>query len=118
MTESAQDCTQDEIERLRQALEAETERRIQVQGKVDRARAEFEEFVSMAAHWAHRYGSVSGGVGGRPFDFHGCFQPGRSLILAVLCARLLPLAVVIFRRLSLPAPTFATLVFLFHRECR
>jgi light-regulated signal transduction histidine kinase (bacteriophytochrome) len=50
MTESAQDCTQDEIERLRQALEAETERHIQVQGQVDRARAEFEEFVSMAAH--------------------------------------------------------------------
>jgi len=50
MAGSAQDGTQEEIERLRQALEAETERRIQVQGKVDRARAEFEEFVSMAAH--------------------------------------------------------------------
>jgi light-regulated signal transduction histidine kinase (bacteriophytochrome) len=50
MAESAQVCIQDEIERLRQALEAETERLIQVQGQVDRARAEFEEFVSMAAH--------------------------------------------------------------------
>jgi len=50
MADSAQDRTQDEIECLRQALEAETERRIQVQGKVDRARSEFEEFVSMAAH--------------------------------------------------------------------
>jgi light-regulated signal transduction histidine kinase (bacteriophytochrome) len=50
MANSAQDCAQDEIARLRQALEAETERSIQIQGKVDRASAEFEEFVSMAAH--------------------------------------------------------------------
>jgi chemotaxis family two-component system sensor kinase Cph1 len=50
MANSAQDCTHDEIERLRQALEAETERCIQVQGRLDRANAEFEEFVSMAAH--------------------------------------------------------------------
>ena len=50
MADSAKDSTPDEIERLRHALDAETERCIQVQGRLDRAGAEFEEFVSMAAH--------------------------------------------------------------------
>ena len=50
MEQVTQDCTQDEIERLRQALDAETRRCIQVQGQLDRAGTEFEEFVSMAAH--------------------------------------------------------------------
>jgi len=40
----------DEIERLRKALDAETQARLDVQRKLDRANAEFEEFVSMAAH--------------------------------------------------------------------
>jgi len=39
-----------EIERLRQALDAETQRCLDVQRQADRATAEFEEFVSMAAH--------------------------------------------------------------------
>jgi len=50
MASSAQDSTPDEIERLRQALDAESQRCIEVQGRLDRASAEFEEFVSMAAH--------------------------------------------------------------------
>ena len=40
----------DEIERLRQALDAETLRSLEVQRQLDHASAEFEEFVSMAAH--------------------------------------------------------------------
>jgi light-regulated signal transduction histidine kinase (bacteriophytochrome) len=40
----------EETERLRVALEAETQMRLEVQGQLDRANAEFEEFVSMAAH--------------------------------------------------------------------
>jgi light-regulated signal transduction histidine kinase (bacteriophytochrome) len=39
-----------EIERLRQALDAETRARVEVQRQLDRASAEFEEFVAMAAH--------------------------------------------------------------------
>jgi light-regulated signal transduction histidine kinase (bacteriophytochrome) len=42
--------TADEIERLRQALDAETLRSLEVQRQLDHASAEFEEFVSMAAH--------------------------------------------------------------------
>jgi light-regulated signal transduction histidine kinase (bacteriophytochrome) len=41
---------ENEIERLRQALEAETETRLDVERKLERANAEFEHFVSMAAH--------------------------------------------------------------------
>jgi light-regulated signal transduction histidine kinase (bacteriophytochrome) len=41
---------QNEIERLRQALDAETRARLEVRRQLDRAHAEFEEFVSMAAH--------------------------------------------------------------------
>jgi light-regulated signal transduction histidine kinase (bacteriophytochrome) len=50
MGSSDQDRTEDEIERLRQALDAETGRCLEVQRQLDRAGAEFEEFVSMAAH--------------------------------------------------------------------
>jgi len=42
--------TEDEIERLRRALEAETRAALAVQRQLDRANAEFEEFVSVAAH--------------------------------------------------------------------
>lgn len=41
---------EDEVERLRQALEAETEQRLDIERRLDRANADFEEFVSMAAH--------------------------------------------------------------------
>ncbi len=41
---------EDEIEHLSKALEAETRRCLDVQRRLDRANAEFEEFVSMAAH--------------------------------------------------------------------
>jgi light-regulated signal transduction histidine kinase (bacteriophytochrome) len=41
---------EDEIERLRKALDAETQRCADVRGQLDRANAEFEEFVSMTAH--------------------------------------------------------------------
>jgi light-regulated signal transduction histidine kinase (bacteriophytochrome) len=44
------DRTAEEIERLRQALDAETGRRFELQRQLDRANADFEEFVSMAAH--------------------------------------------------------------------
>ena len=41
---------QDEIERLREELDAETRRCLAVEARLDQANAEFEEFVSMAAH--------------------------------------------------------------------
>ncbi|MGB9455843.1 MAG: ATP-binding protein [Bryobacteraceae bacterium] len=41
---------EDEVERLRKALDASAQAGIEVQRKLDRANAEFEEFVSMAAH--------------------------------------------------------------------
>jgi len=50
MGTSDQNRTEDEVERLRQALDAETLRCLGVQRQLDRANAEFEEFVSMAAH--------------------------------------------------------------------
>jgi light-regulated signal transduction histidine kinase (bacteriophytochrome) len=50
MGNSDQNRTEDEIERLRQALDAETRRCLEVRRQLDRASAEFEEFVSMAAH--------------------------------------------------------------------
>jgi light-regulated signal transduction histidine kinase (bacteriophytochrome) len=50
MGNSDQNRTEDEIERLRKALDAETRRCLQVQRQLDRANADFEEFVSMAAH--------------------------------------------------------------------
>jgi len=42
--------TEEEIERLRKALEAETLACADVRRQLDRANADFEEFVSMAAH--------------------------------------------------------------------
>src|ERR1035441_7371727 len=50
MGNSDENRTEDEIERLRKALDAETRRCLGVQRQLDGANAEFEEFVSMAAH--------------------------------------------------------------------
>ena len=50
MGNSGQNRMEDEIERLRKALDAETRACDEVQRQLDRANAEFEEFVSMAAH--------------------------------------------------------------------
>jgi light-regulated signal transduction histidine kinase (bacteriophytochrome) len=50
MEDSGRTRGEDEVERLRQALEAETEQRLDIQRKLDRANAEFEEFISVAAH--------------------------------------------------------------------
>jgi light-regulated signal transduction histidine kinase (bacteriophytochrome) len=50
MSTSDQVRTEDEIQRLRVALDGEARGRIEVQRKLDRANAEFEEFVSQAAH--------------------------------------------------------------------
>jgi two-component system, chemotaxis family, sensor kinase Cph1 len=50
MGASDQNRPEDESERFREALDAETRRCSEVQGLLDRANAEFEEFVSMAAH--------------------------------------------------------------------
>ena len=50
MDSSDQNRKDDEIVRLRQALDAEKQRCVEVHGELDRANAEFEEFVSMAAH--------------------------------------------------------------------
>jgi chemotaxis family two-component system sensor kinase Cph1 len=50
MSNSHHNRTEDGIDRLRQALDAETRRCLEVQGQLDRANAEFEHFVSMAAH--------------------------------------------------------------------
>jgi light-regulated signal transduction histidine kinase (bacteriophytochrome) len=50
MGNSGRDGAQGELERLRKALEDETARRLETQRQLDRAHAEFEEFVSAAAH--------------------------------------------------------------------
>lgn len=50
MGNSSQDRSAAEIERLRQALDAETEHCLDVQRQLDRANAEFEDFVSTAVH--------------------------------------------------------------------
>src|SRR5690348_2913363 len=50
MANSNQNRTEGEIERLRHALDAETRRCLEVRGQLDRVNAEFEQFVSMAAH--------------------------------------------------------------------
>jgi|SRR5208283_1074510 len=50
MDNSDRDRVEDENERLRRALETETQACLDVQRKLDRANLEFEEFVSMAAH--------------------------------------------------------------------
>jgi Bacteriophytochrome (light-regulated signal transduction histidine kinase) len=50
MGNSGKDRMKDEIEHLRKALDAETQRCLGVQRQLDTANAGFEEFVSMAAH--------------------------------------------------------------------
>ncbi|MGA2182648.1 MAG: ATP-binding protein [Bryobacteraceae bacterium] len=50
MGNSGENRREDELERLRKALDAETLRCLDVQRQLDRANADFEEFVSMAAH--------------------------------------------------------------------
>jgi light-regulated signal transduction histidine kinase (bacteriophytochrome) len=50
MGDSGQDRAAGEIERLRQALDAETQHCLDLQRQLDRANAEFEEFVSTGAH--------------------------------------------------------------------
>ena len=42
-----EDRTEEEIERLREALEMETRQRLQVQRHLERANIDFEEFVSI-----------------------------------------------------------------------
>jgi light-regulated signal transduction histidine kinase (bacteriophytochrome) len=50
MGKAGQNRTQDEIERVRQALDAETRACLELRRQLDRANADFEEFISMAAH--------------------------------------------------------------------
>ena len=50
MAHSNQDRTEIEIERLRQELDAETRKCLEVRRQLERMNAEFEQFVSMAAH--------------------------------------------------------------------
>jgi light-regulated signal transduction histidine kinase (bacteriophytochrome) len=50
MTNSHQNLAEQEIELLRLALDAETQRCLEIQRRLDRANTDFEEFVSMAAH--------------------------------------------------------------------
>jgi light-regulated signal transduction histidine kinase (bacteriophytochrome) len=50
MLDSDQIRAEHEIERLSRALDAETLRCLEVQNRLDRANAEFEEFISVAAH--------------------------------------------------------------------
>jgi len=50
MDSSNGNLTEGEIERLRKTLDAETERCLQVQKQLEHANADFETFVSMAAH--------------------------------------------------------------------
>jgi light-regulated signal transduction histidine kinase (bacteriophytochrome) len=50
MGNSGQTRTKDEIERLRKALDEETRACLEVQRQLERANADFEEFVSRAAH--------------------------------------------------------------------
>lgn len=50
MSDSVDKQAGDEIERLRRALDAETKRCLDLRRQLDRANADFEEFVSMAAH--------------------------------------------------------------------
>jgi light-regulated signal transduction histidine kinase (bacteriophytochrome) len=50
MSDSGKDRTTAEIERLSKELEAETAARLELQRQLDRANADFEEFISIAAH--------------------------------------------------------------------
>jgi two-component system, chemotaxis family, sensor kinase Cph1 len=50
MASSGRNLPENEIEHLRQALDAETERCLQVQKQLEQANADSEEFISIAAH--------------------------------------------------------------------
>ncbi len=50
MSNSVQERAEAEIQRLRQALDEQTSRCVELQQQVDRADAGFEDFVSLAAH--------------------------------------------------------------------
>jgi chemotaxis family two-component system sensor kinase Cph1 len=50
MSRGEQNRSENEVERLRKALDAETRRSIALQRQLDRANADFEEFISAAAH--------------------------------------------------------------------
>jgi len=50
MGKSGQNREEDDVKHMRSALDAETRRCLEVQKQLDRANADFEEFVSMAAH--------------------------------------------------------------------
>ena len=50
MSNSDATRTEEEIQRLRKELDEETQRCLDMQRRLDRANAEFEEFVSMAVH--------------------------------------------------------------------
>ena len=50
MDDSGRNRTEGETERLRDALDAETRRRIELQKRLERSSADFEEFVSLASH--------------------------------------------------------------------
>src|SRR5450432_3253863 len=50
MDNSGQSRADDEIEGLRQALDAETQACLDMKRQLDKANADFEEFISMAAH--------------------------------------------------------------------
>src|SRR6185503_18427795 len=50
MDSSGRNPAEVEIERLRRALDAETERRLQLEKQLEQAGVDFEEFVSLAAH--------------------------------------------------------------------
>jgi light-regulated signal transduction histidine kinase (bacteriophytochrome) len=50
MDNSGQSRADDEIESLRQALDAETQACLDMKRQLDKANADFEEFISMAAH--------------------------------------------------------------------
>ncbi len=50
MGNSEQTRAEDELERLRRALDAETRRCVEFRARLDRADVDFEEFVSKAAH--------------------------------------------------------------------
>jgi len=50
MGKGERDRSEDEVERLRQALDSETQRSIALQRQLDRANEGFEEFVSTAVH--------------------------------------------------------------------
>jgi light-regulated signal transduction histidine kinase (bacteriophytochrome) len=50
MDDTAQTSVESDLDQLRQALEVETARRLELQQQLDLANAGFEDFISMAAH--------------------------------------------------------------------